>query len=165
MTTASVADLGRRARVAAADLAVRTRAEKDAALHAMADALVANAAAIIERNGADVERARENGTAEAMIDRLRLDESRIEGMANGLRQVAGLPDPVGEVVRGSVSIKTACGELEVGIKSGTTALLDVHTQFGSVRNRIEACDAPTQHDETVEVRARTSYGDIVIHRS
>lgn len=100
MTTTSVADLGRRARTAAADLAVRTRAEKDAALHAMADALVANAPAIIERNAADVERARENGTAEAMIDRLRLDESRIAGMASGLRQVAGLPDPVGEVVRG-----------------------------------------------------------------
>ncbi|RIQ13625.1 glutamate-5-semialdehyde dehydrogenase [Jiangella rhizosphaerae] len=95
-----VADLGRAARTAAADLAVRTRAEKDAALHAMADALVANAAAIIERNAADVERARENDTADAMIDRLRLDESRIAGMASGLRQVAGLPDPVGEVVRG-----------------------------------------------------------------
>lgn len=98
--TTTVADLGRAARGAAADLAVRTRAEKDAALHAMADALEANAAAIIERNAADVERARETGTPDAMIDRLRLDDSRIAGMAGGLRQVAGLPDPVGEVVRG-----------------------------------------------------------------
>ncbi|WP_240477442.1 glutamate-5-semialdehyde dehydrogenase [Jiangella muralis] len=98
--TSTVADLGRAARTAAADLAIRTRAEKDAALNAMAGALEANAAAIIERNAADVERAREHGTADAMIDRLRLDESRIAGMADGLRQVAGLPDPVGEVVRG-----------------------------------------------------------------
>jgi DUF4097 and DUF4098 domain-containing protein YvlB len=72
---------------------------------------------------------------------------------------------IGEVLRGSVSIKTGFGELEVGIRAGTAALLDVHTQFGSIRNRLEACDAPTQDGETVEVRARTSYGDIVIHRS
>ena len=72
---------------------------------------------------------------------------------------------IGEAVRGSVSIKTARGELEVGIKSGTAALLDVHTQFGRVHNRLKSCDTPPQHDETVEVRARTSYGDIVIHRS
>ncbi|TDE08515.1 glutamate-5-semialdehyde dehydrogenase [Jiangella asiatica] len=92
--------MGRRARAAAADLAVRTRAEKDATLHAMADALEASSAGIIERNAADVERARQNGTSEAIVDRLRLDDARIAGMAGGLRQVAGLPDPVGEVLRG-----------------------------------------------------------------
>jgi DUF4097 and DUF4098 domain-containing protein YvlB len=72
---------------------------------------------------------------------------------------------IGEVQRGSVSIKTACGELEVGIRTGTAALLDLNTQFGNVHNRLEACDAPAQEDQTVEVSARTSYGDIVIHRS
>lgn len=72
---------------------------------------------------------------------------------------------IGEVLRGSVSIKTACGELEVGIRPGTAALLDVHTQFGSVRNGLAACDAPAGQDETAEVRARSGYGDILIHRS
>lgn len=96
----TVRDTARRARVAAADLAVRTRAEKDAALIAMAEALTAHAAAIVEANAVDVARARDHGTSEAIVDRLRLDDARIAAMADGLRQVAGLPDPVGEVVRG-----------------------------------------------------------------
>ncbi|NEE00859.1 glutamate-5-semialdehyde dehydrogenase [Phytoactinopolyspora halotolerans] len=97
---ASVHDAARRAREAAADLAILTRAQKDTALLAMADALVANSARITEANTDDVARARENGTSEAIIDRLRLDEKRIAGMADGLRQVAALPDPVGEIERG-----------------------------------------------------------------
>ncbi|WP_129669823.1 glutamate-5-semialdehyde dehydrogenase [Phytoactinopolyspora endophytica] len=97
---ASVHDAARHARKAAADLAVLTRAQKDVALMAMADALVANAARIVEANGEDVARARDNGTSEAIIDRLRLDDKRIAAMADGLRQVAGLPDPVGEIERG-----------------------------------------------------------------
>ncbi|SCG62789.1 DUF4097 family beta strand repeat-containing protein [Micromonospora inositola] len=72
---------------------------------------------------------------------------------------------IGEVLRGSVSVKTAMGELEVGIHGDTAAFLDLHTQFGTVRNQIEPSDAPPQHERTVEVRARTSYGDIVIRRS
>ncbi len=72
---------------------------------------------------------------------------------------------VGEVVRGSVTIATAFGELEVGIREGTAALLDVRSQFGRVRNSLDASDGPEPSDETVEVRARTSYGDIVIRRS
>jgi DUF4097 and DUF4098 domain-containing protein YvlB len=72
---------------------------------------------------------------------------------------------VGEVVRGSVAIQTASGELEVGIREGTAALLDVRSQFGSVRNSLDATTGPEPSDETVEVRARTSHGDIVIRRS
>jgi glutamate-5-semialdehyde dehydrogenase len=90
----------RRAREAATDLAVRSRAEKDAALRTMADALEARSAEVVAANDTDVERARAAGTSEAIIDRLRLDGKRVTGMADGLRQVAGLPDPVGEVVRG-----------------------------------------------------------------
>ncbi len=97
----AVHDAARRARGASIDLAVASRAEKDAALRAMADALEAATAAVCEANEADVSRAREGGTSEAMIDRLRLDPSRVAAMAAGLRDVAGLPDPVGEVVRGS----------------------------------------------------------------
>jgi glutamate-5-semialdehyde dehydrogenase len=94
-----IRDQALRARAAAADLATRTTADKDAALHAMADALIAQAAPIIEANAADVERAAVTSPA-AVVDRLRLDEDRIGAMAEGLRTVAGLPDPIGEVVRG-----------------------------------------------------------------
>jgi len=97
----AVHDSARRARTAAIDLAVASRAAKDAALRAMAEALLAECPAILEANAVDVTRAREAGTSEAMIDRLRLDEKRVAAMAAGLRDVAGLPDPVGEVVRGS----------------------------------------------------------------
>ncbi len=90
-----------RAREAAHELALATRATKDAALHAMADALVAATGDVLAANAEDVSAAREHGTPEAMVDRLRLDEARVAGMADGLRDVAGLPDPVGEVVRGS----------------------------------------------------------------
>jgi|SRR4051794_30672500 len=90
-----------RARAAATELAVASRAVKDEALRSMADALVAAAPAVRAANAEDVEAARANGTPDAIVDRLRLDESRIEGMAAGLREVADLPDPVGEVVRGS----------------------------------------------------------------
>lgn len=96
-----VESVARRARAASVDLALATRATKDAALHAMADALEAATGSILEANAADVDAARAAGTPEAIIDRLRLDEDRVGGMADGLRHVAGLPDPVGEVVRGS----------------------------------------------------------------
>ncbi|MFG2077492.1 glutamate-5-semialdehyde dehydrogenase [Nonomuraea maritima] len=89
------------AREAAAELAPLPRAPKDHALRVLADALVARAAEVVEANARDVERARAQGTAETMIDRLRLDESRVAAIADAVRQVADLPDPVGEVVRGS----------------------------------------------------------------
>jgi glutamate-5-semialdehyde dehydrogenase len=91
----------RRARTAAATLAVTTRADKDAALHAMADALVAGTSVIVAANEVDVDTARAAGTGENVIDRLRLDADRVAAFAQGLRDVAALPDPVGEVVRGS----------------------------------------------------------------
>ncbi len=90
-----------RARAAATRLAVATRATKDAALHAMAQALLASADDVLSANDADVEAARAQGTGEHLVDRLRLDQQRLEAMAQGLRDVAGLPDPVGEVLRGS----------------------------------------------------------------
>jgi len=72
---------------------------------------------------------------------------------------------IGEVVRGAVSLKTAMGELEVGVRRGTAAWLDAQTRFGQVRNRLEPAAAPGAGENTVEVRARTSYGDIVIHHT
>ena len=90
-----------RAREASLALALATRADKDRGLHAMANALLDHTEEIQAANRADIERARGQGTPENIIDRLRLDDARVEGMAQGLREVAGLPDPVGEVVRGS----------------------------------------------------------------
>ena len=98
---AAVHQVAGRARAAATELALATRARKDAALHAMADALVGAGAEVLAANAEDVAAAEAAGTATAIVDRLRLDASRVAAMAEGLRDVAGLPDPVGEVVRGS----------------------------------------------------------------
>ncbi|MEU4619598.1 DUF4097 family beta strand repeat-containing protein [Actinoplanes sp. NPDC023801] len=72
---------------------------------------------------------------------------------------------LGEVVRGSVTLGTAMGDLEVGIAEGTAAWLEVHTSFGRVRNQLQNAIRPEDTDRTVEVRGRTSYGDIIVHRS
>ncbi len=97
----TVFDAARRARDAAVSLAVTSRAAKDAALHTMADALVTHASAILAGNAEDIARGRDAGLSDALLDRLTLSQARIAGMADGLRQVAALPDPVGEVVRGA----------------------------------------------------------------
>ncbi|WP_260989457.1 glutamate-5-semialdehyde dehydrogenase [Nocardioides deserti] len=99
-TDQDVVDLAVRAREAARVLAIATRAQKDAALEAMADALLAGAPALLGANADDVARAEQGGTPPNVVDRLRLTDDRLAGMAQGLRDVAGLPDPVGEVVRG-----------------------------------------------------------------
>ncbi len=96
----AVAEAGRRARAAAAELAPLTRQAKDSALTAMAEALERQVDEVLEGNADDVERTRAAGVGAALVDRMRLDESRVRAMAAGLRQVAALPDPVGEVVRG-----------------------------------------------------------------
>ena len=85
---------------AACALGVVSAAVKNKALLAMADALLAKTDFIIEANDRDMQAARENGMKESMQDRLRLTSERIEGMAEGLRQVAALPDPVGNVIGG-----------------------------------------------------------------
>jgi glutamate-5-semialdehyde dehydrogenase len=95
-----VLETARRARQAAASLRLLTRHEKDAALLAIADALDARAPEIVAANESDVARAVEAGTAPALIDRLTLTTVRIADIAQALRDVAGLPDPVGEVIRG-----------------------------------------------------------------
>ena len=90
----------RAAREASLELVRLTRAAKDAALHAMADALADAEASLLVANSLDVEAARSNGTPEATIDRLALNPARVAGMVQGLRDLAALPDPVGDVVRG-----------------------------------------------------------------
>ncbi|HSJ20845.1 MAG TPA: glutamate-5-semialdehyde dehydrogenase [Nocardioidaceae bacterium] len=98
---AEVAAVARRARSAANELALATRGTKDDALRAMADALLAATPEVLAANAEDVAAAEVAGTPSAIIDRLRLDEDRVAAMAEGLRDVAALPDPVGEVIRGS----------------------------------------------------------------
>ena len=100
-TSSPVLQAAARARAASHALALATRAQKDRALHAMADALLAAAGTVLDANTEDVQRAEDQGTPPNIVDRLRLTTERLEGMAQGLRDVAGLPDPVGEVVRGS----------------------------------------------------------------
>ncbi|MGY1836233.1 glutamate-5-semialdehyde dehydrogenase [Blastococcus sp. SYSU DS0510] len=90
-----------RAKAAARVLRTLPTDTKDAALAAMAEALVERADEILTANAADVAAARADGTPEAIVDRLRLDAGRIAGVADALRQLVALPDPVGDVVRGS----------------------------------------------------------------
>lgn len=97
----AVEDVARRAKVASRTLATATRATKDAALLALADALVAATDEIVAANAVDLERERAHGMSEGLLDRLALDAPRVAAIADALRALAGLPDPVGEVVRGS----------------------------------------------------------------
>jgi glutamate-5-semialdehyde dehydrogenase len=90
----------RAAKAAARVLAKANRAEKDAALAAMGEALHADEAAILAGNELDVRAARQAGVSEALVDRLSLSPQRIEGIVRGLLQLGDLPDPVGDVVRG-----------------------------------------------------------------
>ncbi len=102
MATAAqeVIEKAKRARQAAAVLAGRCRSEKDEMLLGMADGLEARAAAVLEANAEDMREAERRGLSAALMDRLLLNEKRIAGMAEGLRAVAGLADPVGEVISG-----------------------------------------------------------------
>jgi glutamate-5-semialdehyde dehydrogenase len=99
--TAELLDAAHRARAAAARLAPLPRLVRNGALVAMAAALVDHAADILAANADDVARADASGTGATMIDRLTLTDARIVAMADGLRDVAQLPDPLGDVVRGS----------------------------------------------------------------
>ncbi len=88
----------KRAREAWRILAVASREQKDAALHAMADCLKEHQETILSENAADIEAAKNKGTSAAFIERLTLSEKRIDGMADGLRAVAALNDPIGEAL-------------------------------------------------------------------
>jgi glutamate-5-semialdehyde dehydrogenase len=97
----AVLETATRARAAATLLAPLPRGVKDAAILALADSLEKQSAIVLDANAEDVARARRDGTDEALVDRLMLTPERLADIAAALRQVADLPDPVGEVVRGS----------------------------------------------------------------
>jgi len=96
----SVLEVARRARDASVRLAPLARAPKDAAIRAMADALVTQRDRILAANASDVARTKASGTAAGLVDRLTLNPARLTDIADALREVAELPDPVGEVIRG-----------------------------------------------------------------
>ena len=100
-STARVAAAGKAARVASKRLALLSRAEKDAALGVLADAIEAAEANIVAGNERDLERGRAAGISESLADRLRMTPERVSAVAQALRDLAALPDPVGEVVRGN----------------------------------------------------------------
>src|SRR3954468_877964 len=95
-----VAELGHRAKAASRVIATTSTAAKDAALLAAADLLVARSSEILDANARDIARAEASGVPATVVDRLRLTSARVDGMAGGLRKVALLADPVGEVVDG-----------------------------------------------------------------
>jgi glutamate-5-semialdehyde dehydrogenase len=100
VTAQSVAELCRAARDASRALAALDSDTKNAALRAIADALEARTPEIVEANARDMEAGRESGLSAALLDRLALDEARVAGIAAGVRSIAALPDPVGEVIDG-----------------------------------------------------------------
>jgi glutamate-5-semialdehyde dehydrogenase len=101
VATQSVTDLARAAKAAARELAALDSGTKDRALLAVADALEARTPEILEANARDLDAGRDSGLSPALMDRLALDESRIAGIARGVREIVALPDPVGEVIGGS----------------------------------------------------------------
>src|SRR5215210_3471310 len=96
--TEQMTALARQAKAASRELAKLTTDEKNRCLLAMADALEKNADAIKAANAKDMEAGAQMGLTSAMLDRLKLDDKRIAGMAKGLREVAALPDPIGKVL-------------------------------------------------------------------
>ncbi|XP_041608492.1 gamma-glutamyl phosphate reductase-like [Vulpes lagopus] len=97
-------ELGQQAKVASQSLAKLGTAQKNQILGQVADALLAETDAILAENARDVAKAKDNGISPVMVDRLRLDAKRIEGIVEGVRQVADLPDPIGQVVRGYTNL-------------------------------------------------------------
>ena len=93
--------IGARAKDAARVLAAVDAKTKRSALRAMADAVMESAQEIFAANAEDLEAARAGGMSDAMLDRLRLNEARLSGMAEGMRKVADMPDPVGRVLDGN----------------------------------------------------------------
>ncbi|MBO6640201.1 MAG: glutamate-5-semialdehyde dehydrogenase [Roseitalea sp.] len=95
---ALMADMGARAKAASAPLAFAAPEQKNAALHAMADAIVASEGAILAANEIDMEAGRAAGLAGSFLDRLQLDPDRVKAMADGIRAIAALDDPVGSII-------------------------------------------------------------------
>ena len=102
--SAQVVAVGKNVKIASLSLVKLGTAEKNKILAQVADALLAETDFILQENARDVAKAQENGISPVMVDRLRLDAGRIEGIVEGVRQVADLQDPIGQVVRGYTNL-------------------------------------------------------------
>jgi glutamate-5-semialdehyde dehydrogenase len=119
---AAVRELALAARIASRSLALLSRAQKDAALRVMADALDDDCPRILAANADDVDRERSAGMSESLLDRLTLDEKRLATISTALRDIAALPDPVGEVVRGS-TLPNGLQIRQVRVPMGVVAMI------------------------------------------
>lgn len=118
----AVREVAGRAKVASRALATATRARKDAALLALADALVESSARVLAANADDVQRATAAAMAPGLVDRLTLTGPRLQAIADALRALAALPDPVGEVVRGS-TLPNGLRLRQVRVPMGVVAMI------------------------------------------
>jgi len=120
--TRSISELCLTARAASRTLAALDTATKDEALRAIADALIARTPEILAANALDLEAGRENGLSSALMDRLALDERRIAAMADGVRAIVALPDPVGEVIDGG-RLPNGLDKLKIRVPLGVIAVV------------------------------------------
>jgi glutamate-5-semialdehyde dehydrogenase len=120
--TRSISELCLTARAASRTLAALDTQVKNAALRAIADALIARTPEILAANALDLEAGRENGLSSALMDRLALDERRIEAMADGVRAIVALPDPVGEVIDGG-RLPNGLDKLKIRVPLGVIAVV------------------------------------------
>jgi glutamate-5-semialdehyde dehydrogenase len=121
-TTSSVSDICEAAKRASRVLATLDANTKNAALHAIADALIAKTGEILEANERDLQHGRESGLGDALMDRLALTESRIAVIATQVRDIAALPDPVGEVIDGG-RLKNGLDVRKVRVPLGVIAVV------------------------------------------
>jgi DUF4097 and DUF4098 domain-containing protein YvlB len=119
--------------------------------------------AVVKNSNGDVRIGTITGTLEAKSANGDIAVARAHGSVKAKTACGSVR--VAEVESGSATLETAYGDVEIGIRTGTAAWLDVSSKSGTVRSSLEAADSPDDTDQTVEVRARTSYGDILIHRS
>ncbi len=177
----------RRARVAAEDLVLATRERKDAALREMAAALRERSEEILKANTADLEAGRAAGLTENMLDRLALSEQRIDGVAEGLLTVAGLADPVGEVLRGGLlpnglemrQVRVPLGVVGMvyearpnvtvdaaglALKSGNAALLRGSSSAENSNTALEAAGLPADCVQLLPCQDRASVNYLITAR-
>jgi hypothetical protein len=141
---------------------------------AVGDVELANAAGDVQIGAIDGKAVLENDRGASKIGQI-TGNLRITGMSGGIivdqahasveAKTAHGNIRLVEVVRGEIRLTTSSGIIEIGVRTGTAAKLDVSSMSGRVRCSLDPVDGPAQFDETVELRARTQYGDISIHRS
>ena len=179
-----VCEIAAKAKMAAPFMAYLGQKEKNDALYAMADALEQNAPYILECNESDMESGREKGMSAALLDRLQLTSNRIKDMANGLRSVAALDDPVGETIARWVrpngleigKVRVPLGVIGIiyearpnvtadaaglCIKSGNAVVLKggkeaIHSNIAIVRILSEACDKTGLPKDSIQIIEDTS---------